>query len=221
MRKIIGFGETVEGYDIPVLNEREIRAGAGMLFVLMFIAIQNAALLGEFTLLKYAVTIFLTDILIRVLINPRFAPSLIIGRWIVRKQTPEYVGAAQKKFAWIIGIVLASVMFALQVVVNSFSPITGIICLICLVFLFFEAAFGICIGCKVYSLIYRDRAQYCPGEVCELKDRQEIQKTSRAQWVIVLGFVAFIVLLTFTVHENYKEPPFDLFGLTEQAQADE
>ena len=107
MSKIIQFGETVEGYDIPVLNEREIRAGAGILFVLMFVAILTAILKQDFTLLKYAVTIFLTDILIRVLINPRYAPSLILGRWIVRKQTPEYVGAQQKKFAWIIGIVLA------------------------------------------------------------------------------------------------------------------
>ena len=220
MSKIIQFGENVEGYDIPVLNEREIRAGAGLLFVLMLVAILSAILINSFTLLKYAVTIFLADILIRVLINPRFAPSLIIGRWIGRNQTPEYVGAAQKKFAWIIGIVLAGVMFALQVVVNSFSPITGMICLICLIFLFFETSFGICIGCKVYSLIYKDKAQYCPGEICEVKDRQEIQRTSPAQLFIVLAFVAYIVSLVFVFNDNFKEPPFDLFGLTEEVHTD-
>ena len=32
MNKIIKFGEDVEGYNIPVLNEREIRASAGILF---------------------------------------------------------------------------------------------------------------------------------------------------------------------------------------------
>jgi len=42
MKKLIQFGETVEGYTIPVLNEREIRAAAGMLFMLMFISIQQA-----------------------------------------------------------------------------------------------------------------------------------------------------------------------------------
>ena len=220
MSKIIGFGETVEGYDIPVLNEREIRAGAGLLFVFMFVAIMIPILKNDFTLLKYAVTIFLTDILIRVLINPRFAPSLILGRFMVRKQTPEYVGAAQKKFAWIIGIVLASIMFVLLVIVNSFSPITGLICLICLIFLFFETSFGICIGCKVYSLIYKDRAQYCPGEVCDVKDRQAIQKTTPAQWIVVLGFAAYIVFLALTFNEKFKEPAFDLFGLTEEAQSD-
>ncbi len=79
MSKIISFGETVEGYDIPVLNEREIRAGAGILFVLMFVAILTTILKSDFTLLKYAVTIFMTNMLIRMLVNPRFAPTLIIG----------------------------------------------------------------------------------------------------------------------------------------------
>ncbi|MCP4459597.1 MAG: DUF4395 domain-containing protein, partial [Cytophagales bacterium] len=36
MNNIIKFGEDVEGYDIPVLNEREIRATAGILFLMMF-----------------------------------------------------------------------------------------------------------------------------------------------------------------------------------------
>ena len=146
MSTIIKFGEDVKGYNIRVLNEREIRAAAGILFLMMFISIQVAAIKGDFLLLKYAVVIFLTDMLIRVFINPKFSPTLIIGRLIVRNQVPEYVGAQQKKFAWIIGIILAVTMFILIVVVNSYSPITGIICLICLIFLFFESAFGICLG---------------------------------------------------------------------------
>jgi hypothetical protein len=32
--KVIQFGEDVEGYNVPVLNEREIRASAGILFKL-------------------------------------------------------------------------------------------------------------------------------------------------------------------------------------------
>lgn len=214
MNKIFQFGEMVPGFEIPVLNEREIRAGAGILFVLMFVAILTTILRQDFTLLKYAITIFLADISIRVLVNPRYAPSLIVGRWIVRNQTPEYVGAQQKKFAWIIGIVLAAVMFALQVVVNSFSPITGLICLICLIFLFFETSFGICIGCKVYALIYKEKAQYCPGEVCDVRSRQEIQKSSPVQGVVLLAFVGFVVLVAMLFHENFAQPPFDLFGLT-------
>lgn len=220
MSKIIKFGEDVEGYDIPVLNEREIRAASGILFVIMFISILAAIMKGDFLLLKYAVTIFLTDISIRVLINPRFSPSLILGRLMVRKQTPEYVGAQQKKFAWIIGMVLAVIMFALQVVVNSFSPITGLICLTCLIFLFFETAFGICIGCFFYSKIYKEKAQHCPGEVCDPKARQEIQKTSKVQVFIVFGFVAYVFLTVVLFQDNFSKEPYDLFGLQESSHVE-
>ncbi len=219
MNKIIKFGEDVEGYKIPVLNEREIRAAAGILFLMMFISIHTAATKGGFLLLKYAVVIFLTDIVIRVFVNPKFAPSLIIGRLIVRNQVPEYVGAQQKKFAWIIGVVLASTMFVLLVVVNSFSPITGLICLICLIFLFFETAFGICIGCKFYSMFYKEKAQYCPGEVCDVKSKQDIQKTSKGQLLIVFGFIAYIFLTVFLFNDNFREKPYDLFGISNSAQS--
>ena len=219
MSKIIKFGEDVEGYNISVLNEREIRAAAGILFLIMFISIQHAAG-GDFTMLKYAVVGFLTDMLIRVLISPRFSPTLIVGRLIVRNQTPEYVGARQKKFAWKIGIALAGIMFVLIVLVNSFSPITGIICLICLIFLFFESAFGICLGCKTYPWFFKDKVQYCPGEICDIKSRQEIQKTSWTQVLIVFGFIAFIVLVFFLFNENFSKAPFDLFGLENKAHVD-
>jgi len=219
MSKIFKFGEDVPGYNIPVLNEREIRAAAGILFLMMFTTIVTVLTKGNFVPLKFAVVIFLTDILIRVLINPKFAPSLIIGRLIVHNQTPEYVGAKQKKFAWIVGIVLALTMFILLVVVNSYSPITGIICLICLIFLFFESAFGICLGCKFYSLIYREKAQYCPGEVCELKDRQPIQKTSWVQILIVLLFAGYILLTIALFKESFSKKPFDLFGLEKKETA--
>jgi hypothetical protein len=212
-QKVLGFGENVEGYAIPVLNEREIRAAAGILFVMMFLSIFVAASKGEFLLLKYAVVIFLTDLLIRVFINPKYSPSLIIGRLIVRNQVPEYVGAKQKKFAWIIGVVLASIMFILVNIVNSYSPITGIICLICLLFLFFETAFGICLGCKFYSLVYKEKAQYCPGEVCDAKSRQDIQKTSLLQLLIVIGFIVYITLTVFLFNDSFSVKPHNLFGI--------
>ena len=150
MKKIIKFGEDVEGYNIPVLNEREIRASAGMLFLFMLISLMMILFKGNFLMIKYVIIIFLSDLLIRVFINPRFSPTLILGRLIVSRQVPEYVGAAQKKVAWKIGIILATLMFVLLVVVNSYSIITGLTCLVCLIFLFFEAVFGICLGCLVY-----------------------------------------------------------------------
>jgi hypothetical protein len=219
MNKIIYFGENVDGYNIPVLNEREIRAAAGVLFLIMFISILVVVFKGDFLLLKYAITIFLTDILIRVIVNPKFSPSLIIGRLIVRNQVPEYVGAQQKKFAWKIGLVLAAITFISIAVLNARSPITGIICLICLIFLFFETAFGLCLGCKFYSIFYKEKAQYCPGEICAVKTKQEIQKTSKIQLLIVFGFIAYIFLIVFVFNNNFNKKPYDLFGIESSTQA--
>ena len=219
MNKIFKFGEDVKGYNIPVLNEREVRAAAGILFVILFISIMIAGLKSDFLMIKYAITMFFIDILIRVLINPKYSPFLILGRLIVRNQTPEYVGAQQKKFAWVIGIILSGTVFVHLVVVNAFSPITGLGCLICLIFLFFESAFGICLGCIVYKWIYKEKAQYCPGEVCEVKSKQDIQKTSGIQLLIVLLFITFISVTFYLLKDGYNKHPYDLFGLENTEQA--
>jgi len=213
MNKIIQFGEDVEGYDIPVLNEREIRASAGIYFLVMLLSLVMIIDKMNFVPIKYVITIFLADFILRVFVNPKYSPSLIVARLIVGNQVPEYVGARQKKFAWIIGVSLSAIMFVFLVLVNAFSPITGVLCLICLIFLFFESAFGICLGCKVYSMIYKRKAQYCPGEVCDTKSKQDIQKTSGPQLLIVFGFVVFILLEGFFFNDNFSKKPYDLFGI--------
>ena len=214
MNKIIQFGERVEGYNIPVLNEREIRASAGLFFLAVFTSLMVIIFQGNFLPVKYVITIFFADFIIRVLVNPRYSPSLILGRLIVGNQTPEYVGARQKKFAWVIGLVLSATMFTFLVIVNAFSPITGITCLVCLIFLFFESAFGICLGCKAYSLFYKGKTQYCPGEVCDKKSKQAIQKTSLVQLLIVFAFIGGVILAGILFQHQLGKQPYDLFGLT-------
>lgn len=212
MKNIIQFGEHVPGYDIPVLNEREIRAAAGILFLVIYTSLMIILFNNDFRMAKYAIVLFFADFIIRVFINPKFSPSLIIGRMIVSNQVPEYVGAKQKKFAWMIGILLSGVMFVLLVVVNAYSPFTGIICLMCLIFLFFEAVFGICLACKVYRMVYGKKAQYCPGEVCDIQSRQDIQRTSRTQLMVVFGFVAGIFLMIRFFSPVINVVPHDMFG---------
>ncbi len=211
--KIIQFGEDVKGYNIPVLNEREIRASSGIFFLIMLISLILIIFQGNFIMIKFVVIAFLTDFIIRVFVNPKFSPSLIIGRLIVSRQTPEYVGAAQKKFSWKIGIILASLMFVLLVLMNSYSILTGLTCLICLIFLFFESSFGICLGCLFYGWFYKEKAQYCPGEICDVKQKQEIQKTSKVQILIVFGFVAYIVISVILLQDYLSQNPSNLWEI--------
>ena len=63
------FGEKVEGYGVKVLNEREVRASAGILFFFALIAFLNAWLIGNFEIIKIFVIAFLLDFFIRIFIN--------------------------------------------------------------------------------------------------------------------------------------------------------
>jgi hypothetical protein len=218
MKNVFQFGETVPGYNIPVLNEREIRAAAGIMFMFIYTALMLIIFNGDFRMVKYVIVAFFVDFTIRVFINPKYAPTLILGRLIVGNQVPEYVGAQQKRFAWAIGVFLSASMFVLLIVINAYGPFTAGVCLLCLVFLFFEAVFGICLACKVYRLIYGERAQYCPGEVCEVKARQPIQRTSGAQLTVVFAFVVGIFLMVRFFAPVVNVPPHDIFkGSTEKS----
>jgi hypothetical protein len=212
MKNVIQFGEQVPGYSIPVLNEREIRAAAGIMFLFIYTGLMLIIFNGDFRLVKYVIALFFIDFTIRVFINPKYSPTLIIGRLIVSNQVPEYVGAQQKKFAWIIGVFLSASMFVLLIIMNVTGPFTGGVCLLCLIFLFFESAFGICLACKVYRLIYGEKAQYCPGEVCDVKAKQPIQKTSGAQLAVVFAFIGIIFLLVRFLSPVINVKPHDIFA---------
>ena len=212
MSGIRQFGEQVEGYPVPVLNEREIRAAAGILFLATFLSLLFILFRGNFIPIKFVIPFFLADFVVRVGVSPRFSPTLVLGRLIVGNQTPEYVAAEPKRLAWIIGVALSATMFVLMVLMNTYGPISGVICLVCLVFLFFEAAFGICLGCRFYSLVYRKAPELCPGEVCEVKARQPIQKTSLAQVIVLVVSIALVAAAAVTLTETLSAKPRPLFA---------
>lgn len=199
MSAIFQFGEKIEGSDIPVVNEREVRAAAGIFFFFAMLAFTKAFYMGDFGMTRILSVAFFIDFFIRVIINPRFSPSLIIGRWLVSGQTPEYVGAPQKRFAWTLGLLLSGAMALMVIVWDVRGPANMLVCVTCLTLLFAESALGICIGCKLYNLVPGNRATMCPGGVCEVHIRQPIQFITRAQvgalaaFVIGFGVLASII----------------------------
>jgi hypothetical protein len=196
MASFLKFGEDHPDYSVRVLNEREARGAAGIMLLFAMIAFMTAWFKGDFTPTKLTIVAFFIDFFIRVLINPRYSPTLIMARWMVNNQTAEYVGAPQKRFAWAIGLVLATFMMFLVVINDVRGPINMITCLVCLILLFFESAFGICVGCKLYNLFNKEKAQLCPGNVCEIKDRESIQIVTLAQALIAMGYVALLLFLS-------------------------
>ena len=178
--KIFHFGEEVEGYEVKILNEREVRAGAGILFLLGLLSFVNCIVTEDIALSRIFIWAFLAEFVIRVCINPKYAPSLVLGRFMVRNQVPEYVGAKQKRFAWSVGLGLALFLFVLTTVFtptigeeNLHNMLIGLSCITCLVILYFEAVFGICIGCVLYNKFHEDKAKYCSGAVCEKVEKEK------------------------------------------------
>jgi hypothetical protein len=205
--RLFQFGQQLPDYAVPVLNERAVRAAAGIVFFFAIVSFMNAWLIGNFQPTRVFVVAFLLDFTLRIFVNPRFAPSLILGQWMVRQQQPEWVGAPQKRFAWAIGFGLALAMLYLVVIKHVIGPINLIVCASCLVLLFFESAFGICIGCKVYNGFNKEQAQLCPGGVCAFEPAPGAGG-NLAQGVVVLAFVGVIGTWTSYVLGNdpYAQP---------------
>jgi hypothetical protein len=195
------FGQHHPDYAVPVLNERAVRASAGILFFLAMIAFMNAWLIGNFQPTRVFVVVFLTDFAIRLFVNPLWAPSLILGQWVVGRQQPEWVGAPQKRFAWGIGFVLALAMLYLMVLNNVVGPINLLVCGLCLMLMFFEAAFGICVGCKLYNLFNKDQAQLCPGGVCAMPATPRARMNA-AQVAVVLAFAGLTATVAQAVYRT-------------------
>ena len=160
------FGEKVEGIDIPVFNERAARASAGILFLLGFMAVTSAFFTGDFGPVRGFAILFLIDMGIRIGLNHRFAPSMALGALILRRQRPEWVGAAQKRLAWSLGFGMAFVACMGMGFLGLQNEYMLLFCGFCLSLMFLETAFGICVGCELYRVFSKEKPQLCPGDVC-------------------------------------------------------
>ena len=85
--------------------------------------------------------------------------------------------------------------------------------MICLIFLFFESVFGICLGCLFYPWFYKEKTQLCPGEICAVKTKQEIQKISWLQTGMVIGFLVYIILIAYFFNHHLSQTPSGLWAL--------
>ena len=173
---IVSFGKYIEGSNYKVLDERRMRASAGIMFLLGLIAFINGFILQNFIIIPYIAGFLMLNFIVGIFINPKFSPTLFVAYLFVRKQSPLPIGAIQKKFAWSLGLGLSAVIFGLSLyLVNDpryFEPVC-MLCIICLVLLYFESAFGICIGCKLYHLAIRlkllkqpKEKPNCMGDAC-------------------------------------------------------
>jgi hypothetical protein len=203
LKKIFYFGEEVDEYPVRVINEREARAAAGLMFLLGFFSFLKGYLTADYVPERMMIIAFVFELGIRVLVNPRYAPFMIMGRLMVRNQKVDYVGAPQKRVAWSLGLALGVFMYWLVFKEANMGWMNFAGCVTCVTLLYFETAFGICLGCYLYNVFNKEKAQLCPGGMCEIKKVEEIQKFNFVQVLIVLAFIGMM----------YAIPTYNLLNL--------
>lgn len=159
-------GTWVPGYEIPVINERAVRAAAGVLFLFGMVAVGLTLHFSNPSYMTPFGAFFMFDMYIRLFMNENWAPSMVIGNFITRRQNPEWVGAEQKLYAWGLGFGMALTSCLIMGFLQMPYMIAVALCSLCISFLFVEAAFGICVGCYLQSIFSKKKPQYCPGGVC-------------------------------------------------------
>lgn len=134
----------------PVLNERAIRATAGIMMLVWVVTFVIVFTTKEYTYLYPTLAAFWLQFFISVVWGPKRAPFSMLWRRVVRSQHPEYVGAIQKRFARWLGLAMATAMAIVTLGFGMTWPVPFAICMTCLFFMRMESALGICVGCKIY-----------------------------------------------------------------------
>ncbi|MBD3251543.1 DUF4395 family protein [Candidatus Uhrbacteria bacterium] len=170
-------GLKIHGEDAPygVVNEREIRAAAGTMFLFGILVFFYTLWSRDFTLMMILIPVFWLEFFLKTVFQPSYSLFGIFGRVFTSNQEPEYVGAIQKRFAWGIGLLLATIMVVGAVLGGVRGMLPFSICTLCLFLMWLESTMGICLGCKMYGMLIhlgwlkRPEIQpACPGGVCRL-----------------------------------------------------
>ena len=175
------FGQNVAGLVVggrelraTVFNENEVRAAAGVTLVIGAVAFCFAYFEQRYVPLQVASSFFLVEFVLRTTLGIRYSPAGVAARWLTRGQAPEWVSAKPKRFAWTIGVAMASAMIVItNTGIRGTLPMT--MCLICMTLMWMECALGLCLGCKLYAWLvrhgYKSRdaeIEVCAGGVCAL-----------------------------------------------------
>ena len=180
-RRGLRFGQRISGLVVngkalyaPVYNENEVRAAAGLTMVIGAVAFSYAYFDHLFLPLKIVTSFFFVEFLIRVTIGFQFSPIRVVSWAMTRSQAPDWVSAKPKRFAWTLGLAMAASMTVItNVNIHGYLPRS--MCLVCLTLMWMESVLGLCLGCKIYSLMVRRGwrgkdadIEVCAGGVCEL-----------------------------------------------------
>jgi hypothetical protein len=173
------FGDTIEGLDVDgrplraaVFDENAVRAAAGLTMALGAVAFAYASLAKVYAPIQAVTVLFVAEFALRRVGGLRASPLGWLARAVVRRQSPQWVSAKPKRFAWTLGLAMS---LAMAIITNAgirgALPLT--ICLLCLALMWLESVLGLCLGCEIHRLLVargwatKDEAfERCAGGVC-------------------------------------------------------
>jgi hypothetical protein len=131
------------------INENVTRMNALVTFIVMCMFI--------FTPYKWILFILPIDFALRAWFHGRFSPVGRMNRYLVQSLHlgEILINEGPKVFAARIGLVLSAM--ALTSFIIGLDMVAYLLGGILVFFSFLEAAFGICVACKIYPLIYRQK----------------------------------------------------------------
>ena len=136
------------------VDEHRVRAAAGLTMALGAVAFAYAYFRQLYWPLQAVSAFFTLEFALRLTLGLRRSPVGLLAGALTRRHAPEWVSARPKRFAWTLGLVMAS---AMAVITNS--GIRGwlprSICLLCLALMWLESAAGLCLGCEIHHLLVR------------------------------------------------------------------
>ncbi len=166
-----------EEVNYPVVNEREIRAVAGLMLLIGILAFAYIYFTRDYTPLYIVVPLFWLEFFVKTVFAPHYSLFGKIASPLVKNQKPEYVGAIQKRFAWGLGLIMATAMLIVSIGLGIKGILPFTICLTCLALMWMETALGICVGCKIYSFLLSKKIlpepaikPACPGGACKIRN---------------------------------------------------
>jgi len=194
------FGEKIDDFEFKVINERDVRASAGIMFLFGILSLFSVFIFRTLLWAELFSLTFIFEFFIRIFINPKYAPYMLLGSIFVSNQQAEWVEAKPKQFAWILGMILGAIM-TYYIVFDVVSPFRLILCIVCLFLLFLESSFGICLGCLLYTKL-NIKLNRCAGGVCEMP----IKRVIKGRWIILLLSLILFSLTYYQLINNRYAP---------------
>lgn len=170
-------GQDGQALRAAVFNENEVRAAAGLTLALGTVAFAYAYFAKVYAPIQVVTTLFFIEFLVRITYGLKYSPMGLIARKLTARQTPHWVSAKPKQFAWTLGVFMS---LAMMIITNSgirgTLPLT--ICLICLTLMWLEAVLGLCLGCEIHRMMVKygwarkdDAFEICTHGACNIEAR--------------------------------------------------